>query len=115
MQLSSQINGTVGLLTISGNFISVADAADTREAIYHLVKQDITHVICDFANVNYMSSLGLGALIAALTTLRREAGDLRLAGVGNHVRELLTITKLDTIFLIFPSVEAANSSYASET
>lgn len=111
MEISCIIDGDIALLTFRGNFISLTEAAETRERIYQLVGRNIRHVVCDLGEVNYMSSLGLGALISAFTTLRKQNGDLRLVRVGSRVQNLLAITKLDSIFTTYASVEEAFTSY----
>ena len=57
--------------------------------------------------VKYINSCGLGSLICALTTLRKTGGDIRLVGLGEHIREILEITRLNRTFEIYPSLKDA--------
>jgi anti-anti-sigma factor len=67
-------------------------------------------VILDLANVNYITSRGLGTIVGAYTVLKRRGGNLVLAGTSDDVMRALTITRLDKVLLL-----AANRSAAFKT
>jgi len=58
-----------------------------------------------------LNSSGLGALMAALTTLRNAGGDLKLAQVSPKIESLLYSTKLICVFETYESAEAAVASF----
>jgi anti-sigma B factor antagonist len=58
-----------------------------------------------------MNSSGLGALMAALTTLRNAGGDLKLANVTKKIESLLLITKLITVFETYETADRAVASF----
>src|SRR5262245_47908888 len=51
----------------------------------------------NLADVPYIDSTGLGAIVRAYTSARRRGGDLKLMNVAGKNRYLLTITKLNTV------------------
>ncbi len=65
----------------------------------------------NLAEVNYVDSAGLGALVSAYTTVTREGGTLKLANVTRKLQDLLSITKLLTVFETFDSEDEAVRSY----
>jgi len=65
----------------------------------------------DLGGVNRMNSSGLGIMINALTTFQQNGGSLKLARVSPVVQNLLKITRLDSIFDSFDSVEDALGSF----
>jgi anti-anti-sigma factor len=67
--------------------------------------------IADFSQVDFMSSAGLRVLIEVLKRVRREDGDLRLAGAQPGVENVLTISGFTTILQLYPTVEAAIASF----
>jgi anti-sigma B factor antagonist len=69
------------------------------------------HLVVDFSRVPYMSSAGLRALLATLKEARQRGGDFRLAAVPPTVQQVLTMTGFNTIFKIFPTVEATIASF----
>jgi anti-anti-sigma factor len=62
-------------------------------------------VMLDLADVNFIDSSGLGALIIALKMLRTAGGDLYLCSIAEPVRILLSMTRMDRLFenAIIPS------------
>lgn len=63
--------------------------------------------IFDLGSVTDMDSAGVGFLVTCFTTVLRGGGELRLAAPNDRVLYVLLITRLDTVFPVFESVEAA--------
>lgn len=66
-----------------------------------------TLLVLDLAGLGFICSLGLGAIVAAYLRMVRIEGRLRLVGPPDQVRELLRITKLDTLLEVHDSVAQA--------
>ncbi len=107
MIIKEHIAGEVAVLALQGDFISEPDQKRFQERIASLAAGGSKHIIVDLSESKILNSCGLGSLVCALTKLRRSGGDLRLANVGYEVRHLMTITRLEEVFSIFPSVEQA--------
>jgi anti-sigma B factor antagonist len=88
------------------------DATLISEKVYDCIDQGKHRILVDMKLVNWMSSTGLGILIGSLTTLRNHNGDLKLLNVGEKVREILRVTKLDKIFETYEDEEKAIGSFA---
>ena len=65
------------------------------------------NIIIDLTSVMFVDSAGLGQLVSALKMAVHHGGDLILVKPNESVLDLLRITKLDTIFRKFDSVEDA--------
>jgi anti-sigma B factor antagonist len=65
------------------------------------------NVILDLSNVPYVDSAGLGALVGAFTSYHKTGRSMVLSGVNDRVLKLLEITRLESLFLIFPSLGEA--------
>jgi anti-sigma B factor antagonist len=68
-------------------------------------------VLLNLAQVSYVDSAGLGAIVSAYTTMTREGGSLKLANITKKMQDLLSITKLLTVFETFDSEDEALRSY----
>lgn len=66
-----------------------------------------TNVVLDMNELQYMNSTGLNIMISVLTRIRKAGGDVMLASLSMGVRQLFIVTKLDTVFRIAESVDAA--------
>ena len=69
-----------------------------------------SHVIIDLAQVTFVDSSGLGALIVARQTARERSGSMSLVAPPPMVRKLLGSTQLHDAFAIYDSpAEAINA------
>jgi anti-sigma B factor antagonist len=59
------------------------------------------------AQVPFIDSAGLAALVSALKLTRRAGGNVLLSGVPPQARTVFSLTMLDQAFTIHPSIEAA--------
>jgi anti-sigma B factor antagonist len=66
-------------------------------------------VILDMAKVEYVPSLGLGALVGLSRRLRQDGHRFLIVGLQHEVRTLFAITRLDKLFEIRSSVDDALS------
>ena len=72
-----------------------------------LVKRGSTRVIFDMRGVEHMDSTGLGMLALASGKLRESGGTLAIVAPGGRVLELLTLTQINLIVKVCPTLEAA--------
>lgn len=67
----------------------------------------VQHLIIDLAEVPFLDSAGLGALIGVIRRVREADGDVAIAGPRPPLRRILLTTGLDRIVAVEDSVEAA--------
>ncbi len=65
------------------------------------------HVVVDLSNVSYIDSSGLAVLIEGMQNVAAYGGKFALAGLQETVRPIFEIARLDQVFRIFPTVDAA--------
>ena len=83
-------NSTV---VITGRF----DASQTKmaESLFSTVTASCT---VDFANLEYISSAGLGVLIATYKRLNKTGFSMKLINMSNHIKDIFHYARLDKIF-----------------
>jgi len=91
-EIERSTNGTVYL---HGRF----DAAEVERA-REVFDQVAESCIIDFAELNYISSAGLGLLFAIQKRLVDSGGALTLINLNPHIREIFQIAGFDNIFKI---------------
>jgi anti-sigma B factor antagonist len=111
MKIQEEIKGKVLVLKLDGELMGGDELKPFQERIYKSIREGMTRVIVDMAQVKWMNSSGLGVLMAALTSLRSSEGDLKLANVPDRVKRPIQITKLDQVLQMFDSQEAAEKSF----
>jgi anti-sigma B factor antagonist len=99
------------VVTLEGDAMGGPDGSALLDRLHALRQEGRRNVVADLGGLMAMNSSGLGMLIAALSSVRNGGGDLRLARVGDRVRQLLSITKLSAVFRQFPTVEEAADSF----
>jgi len=84
-------------------------------SIRTLADEGKTQVLLDLAWVKHIDSGALGQLISSHITLADKGGALKLMHMTESVRELLTITKLLTVFDVYDDEPEALASFGGET
>ena len=106
---TSKIDGVI-VVHLSGVIYFGEESTLLRRRVKDLLDQS-RQIVFDLAGVTHIDSGGLGALVALYSSARKVGGDIKLANLGNHAKEVLQITKLMTIFEIFERAEDAAASF----
>jgi anti-sigma B factor antagonist len=78
--------------------LTVETETDLRDAVRRQLDAGRSHLILDLARVSYVDSCGLGTMVQAYVSTHRVGGSFRLLHVNLRVRQLLTITRLLSVF-----------------
>jgi anti-sigma B factor antagonist len=113
MNLSSKEANGITVVGLEGSVLGGPDATELNDLLHSLAEKKKKKVILDLSNVHTMNSSGLSMLIAALTTLKNAGGTLRVAGASEKIENLFVITKLSTVFEMYPSVKKAAASFST--
>jgi anti-sigma B factor antagonist len=76
-------------------------------------REDARTVILDFSDVPYLDSSGLGSLVSAGTSCVKSGRRLALTGINQRVRKVLEITRVEQVFLIFPTLDDALEAFTN--
>lgn len=106
MLIDIEVRDRTAVLAPHGR-LDVLSAEAFKARIRESVETGATRVVVDLADVPFVDSSGLGALIAGLRTATRFGGDVRLARPQPEVRDVLELTRLTRLFELFDSVDAA--------
>ena len=111
MEISERNSGKVTILNLTGKVTLGEGDVLLKDKLHSLLNQGRKDVLLNLAQVSYVDSAGLGAIVSAYTTMTREGGSLKLANVTKKLQDLLAITKLLTVFETFDSEDEALRSY----
>ena len=87
--------------------IDVYTAPQFKEAVNNVLAEGHKHLIINMASVTYMDSSGFGTLLSATKRLRPMGGTVNLVKCNNAIDRILRITRLNTVFSIYDSVDEA--------
>jgi len=94
------------VLSVSGE-IDMATAPGLRERLHGLLAEETQRLIVDLDDVGFLDSTALGVLVGALKRARGEGGDVRIVCTQPRVRKVFEITRLDSAFDLFDTVDEA--------
>ena len=114
MKYSVSERAGIVILALAGKIMGGPEATEINDKINQLIDQEKLKIIIDLDGVDWMNSSGLGILIGAVTLLKNNKGDLRLINVSDRIKNLLKITKLQTVFEVSQNFEEAATSLSGE-
>ncbi len=103
--------GKVSILDMEGDIRIGGSRIALRDAIRSLITQGQTQVLVNLARVERIDSCGLGELVSSFVTLTNGGGKIKLLNLTQRVREVMTITKLMTVFDVFENEQTAIESF----
>jgi len=108
--LQSQNTGHVIVVRCRGRIVSGEEARFLQSELEKLTAQS-KNVVLQLAEVSYIDSGGLGALVRLLGVLRAARGDLKLCQVSPFVVQVLTATNLLGVFHPYASEKDAIEAF----
>ncbi|MBK9313469.1 MAG: STAS domain-containing protein [Acidobacteria bacterium] len=112
MTITERKSGDVTILDVEGKILLGEGDVHLKDKINQLIERKETKIVLNLANVPYMDSGGLGEIVRSYTTVKRADGELKLLNATARIKDLLTITKLLTVFDVHEDEAAAVSSFA---
>lgn len=76
-----------------------------------LAQRPGTRVLIDFSAVDHLSSSALGFLVSFAKRLRDSGGELKLCSIDSQIYEAFVITRLNQVFEIHDSAQAAMAAF----
>ena len=111
LALTERQIGTVTVLDLVGKLTIDHDAQRLKDKINSLIQQGRTQIVLNLTDVSYIDSGGLGQLVASYGSVAKTNGGLKLLGVSKRNHDLLSITRLVTLFDAYDSEKEALESF----
>ncbi|PYV39634.1 MAG: anti-sigma factor antagonist [Acidobacteria bacterium] len=106
--------GNVCVLTPHGKIVIGDEVAALRDKIKGLLQAGSKNILLNMANISYIDSTGVGALVGAFTSIRNQGGQMKLANLSQRVKDILLVTKLLTVFDVYDSEVEGTRSIAAK-
>ena len=111
MKIEKRKNGEVTIFDLKGKILIGEGIDELREAINDSIKANDKKLLLNFDQVPYLDSTGLGEVVRSYTTLKKEGGMVKIVNLTQKVRDLLSVTKLITVFETFEDEDKAVNSF----
>jgi anti-sigma B factor antagonist len=113
MQIEERIVGDVTILDLKGKMTLGEGDELLKDKINSLIHQGKKKLLLNLEGVPYIDSAGLGEIVRTYTTVSRQGGSLKLVNLTKRITDLLSITKLLTVFETFDAEKEAVASFQS--
>jgi anti-sigma B factor antagonist len=110
LNITASTAGDACVLRCEGRITLGEGSVSFRDAARETLRKGAKFVVLDLGGVDYIDSSGIGELVSAYTVARNSGANLVLAGLRTRVSDLLQTTKLNTVFQVFDSADAALDS-----
>ncbi|HMJ86647.1 MAG TPA: STAS domain-containing protein [Vicinamibacterales bacterium] len=113
MQIDERVVDGVTILDLKGKMTLGEGDELLKDKINSLLQQDKKQLLLNLENVPYIDSAGLGEVVRTYTTVSRQGGSLKLLNLTKRITDLLSITKLLTVFETYENENDAVRSFAA--
>ena len=111
MQIEERPSGDIMILDVTGKLTIGEGDELLKDKINSLIQQGHKKLILNLEGVPYVDSAGLGEIVRTYTTVSRQGGNLKLLNLTKRIEDLLSITKLLTVFDTYESEQEALNSF----
>ena len=107
---SEVIDGDILAIVLRGDLDSVTTPEFDQEIQRHL-EAGHKKIIIDCRYMGYISSMGIGSLVALKTRLAKKGGTVKLAAIQGPVMQVLRLVRLDKVLDMYGDLEFARLSF----
>ncbi|HEY0984465.1 STAS domain-containing protein [Schlesneria sp. T3-172] len=107
---SEIIDGDILAIVLRGDLDSISTPEFERQLQTHL-DAGFTKFIIDCRYMGFISSVGIGALVALKARLARKGGTVKLAAIQGTVMQILRLVRIDKLLDIYGDLEFARQSF----
>jgi anti-sigma B factor antagonist len=97
------------VIILRGKLMLGEDCQQLEAVIPELLREGRTKLIFELSGVTHIDSTGIGRFIDTYSRLMKVSGKMRMAAASGVVRDAFRVTRLDTVFSFFPTVEEARA------
>ena len=104
LALSTTAQGERTIVHVGGE-IDVYTAPVLRRRLDEPIHGGCRDLVVDLSRVTFLDSTGLGVLVGRLKLIRSQGGRMRFVGATDRVLKVFTITGLDRVLEMFPTLQ----------
>jgi anti-sigma B factor antagonist len=113
MDIAERTVSDVTVLDLKGKMTLGEGDELLKDKINSLLASGKKKLVLNLEGVPYIDSAGLGEIVRTYTTVSRQGGSLKLLNLTKRIEDLLSITKLLTVFDTYESEADAVKSFTA--
>lgn len=110
MKIIVNMTEDLAVVRIEGNLLR-EESGEFEEKVGTAIQEGGTKIVFDLEKCAYISSLNLSVLVWAKKQVVKLGGDVKIAGAGRVMKDLLKRTSLDQIFMIYQTIDEAVTAF----
>jgi len=103
----------VTLIRLTGT-VETTNASSLEETLERIISGQCFRIVVDLGGVTYISSAGWGIFISEIKRIRRNGGDIKLAGMNPEVREVFDLLEFNSILRPFEETGGALREFSAK-
>jgi len=112
-QLTFDVSEVIGVPVVSiGPRLDLETGPEVEKRLGDMIKDGARELVLDMRDVDYISSFGLSVLVNTARQISDKGGALTLARVQPFARELLQVSKLESVLPSFDDIKEAAEAAA---
>ncbi len=113
-EISFSSEAAITVVKLKGTMVGPNDRGTFQNQIQELLDKGQLNMVLDLGEVTFADSSGIGALIAAGSSVTRTGGCMKLLHVTKRIHDVLQITRLSSIFGIYDNLQSALESFETQ-
>ncbi len=114
MNIKQKLIGDVMVLNLSGKIMGGPDHEKFQSEVRALIAEGHVDILLNMSKVSWVNSTGLGILVSAFHTLKKNGGQLKICEVSDRIDNILNVTQLKLVFETFDKCDEAMASFSQE-
>ncbi len=106
MRFDTRTEERLRIVSVQDPRIDAAVAIEFKDAMRVETDSGPDLVVLDLSKVEFIDSSGLGAIVATMKNMG-QSRKLALAGLSPNVERVFKLTRMDSVFSVFPTLQGA--------
>jgi anti-sigma B factor antagonist len=107
----SQPEPDLCVVEFSGKLLMGNESRQVEKIVGELLNAGVKRLIFEFSKLDTIDSTGVGIIVMSEGKMKKAGGELRVAGATGVVNDALTLTHVDRLVRIFPSLDEAMRNF----
>lgn len=112
MELTEKKSADISILALTGR-LDAYSATEVEKKFDAVIESGCVKMVLNLEGMEYISSSGLRVFLSQLKKVRKQSGDIKLAGMKPNIKEVFDIAGFTQLFNIFENEDAAKLSFTS--
>lgn len=111
MNIQQSPQGEIMILNLSGKIMGGPDYEKFHNEIKSLINDGYVDILLNMSRVTWINSTGLGILVSAFHSLKKNGGMMKICEVSPRIDNILNVTQLKLVFDTYDSQADALASF----